>query len=95
MVSEKDLKHLSSLIYGVDKRAKNAFKIDMTKTLKNQPSIKDDILIEEKLNLSTDFKILKVADNPINGMQAMAVAPIIKGTVDMNQIVIVYAGTNF
>ncbi|HEM3598772.1 TPA: hypothetical protein U1C28_001869 [Streptococcus suis] len=41
------------------------------------------------------FKVLKVEDNPKNGMQAMAVAPVVDGKVDTTQITIAYAGTNF
>ncbi|AND79408.1 hypothetical protein [Streptococcus pantholopis] len=39
------------------------------------------------------FKVLKVKDDTDNGMQAMAVAPIVDGEPDTPQIVIAYAGT--
>ncbi|MEB3024401.1 MULTISPECIES: hypothetical protein, partial [unclassified Parvimonas] len=39
------------------------------------------------------FKVLEVLDHE-NGMQAMAVAPIINGKVDTKHIVIAYAGTD-
>ncbi|MBF0779757.1 hypothetical protein IR114_01500 [Granulicatella sp. 19428wC4_WM01] len=38
--------------------------------------------------------LIDVEDNLSNGMQAMAVAPVIDGQVDISQIVIAYAGTN-
>ena len=40
------------------------------------------------------YEILKIEDNTSNGMQAMAVAPVLKGKVDPSEIVIAYAGTN-
>ncbi|WP_165005106.1 MULTISPECIES: lipase [unclassified Enterococcus] len=44
---------------------------------------------------SYNFKILKIKENSSsNGMQAMAVAPIIHGKVDISQVVIAFAGTN-
>ncbi|WP_321387083.1 lipase [uncultured Enterococcus sp.] len=44
--------------------------------------------------MSTDYEVLKVEDNTDNGMQAMAVAPIVNGKPDTSQVVIAYAGTN-
>ncbi|MDG3131458.1 hypothetical protein MKL26_00270 [Streptococcus suis] len=41
------------------------------------------------------FQVLQVEDNHANGMQAMAVAPVVNGVVDYNYITIAYAGTNF
>ncbi|HEL2031951.1 TPA: hypothetical protein U1164_001406 [Streptococcus suis] len=41
------------------------------------------------------FQVLKAVDNPINGMQAMAVAPVVNGLVNYDNITIAYAGTNF
>lgn len=41
------------------------------------------------------FKVLAVEDNTANGMQAMAVAPVVNGVVDYDNITIAYAGTNF
>ncbi|HEL0601256.1 TPA: hypothetical protein TUS96_001312 [Streptococcus equi subsp. zooepidemicus] len=43
---------------------------------------------------SGKYKILKAEDNPDNGMQAMAAAPIKGGEVGKNYIVIVYDGIN-
>lgn len=48
---------------------------------------------EDDLSLGS-FKIVDIEDNTSNGMQAMAVAPIVDGKVDTSQIVIAYAGTN-
>lgn len=43
-----------------------------------------------------NYEVIKVADNPSNGMQAMAVAPIgADGQLDTSQVIIAYAGTNF
>ncbi|HFN1949000.1 TPA: lipase, partial [Enterococcus faecium] len=41
----------------------------------------------------TKFQILKIK-NSFDGMQAMAVAPIKNGKVDISQVVIAFAGTN-
>ncbi|MGT2667317.1 hypothetical protein ACVRYP_08410 [Streptococcus rifensis] len=40
------------------------------------------------------FQVVAVEDNTDNGMQAMAVAPVVNGVVDYNNITIAYAGTN-
>ncbi|HEL0714888.1 TPA: hypothetical protein TUY03_001337, partial [Streptococcus equi subsp. zooepidemicus] len=52
-------------------------------------------------NTGKQYRVLLVQDNNNdahktndNGMQAMAVAPIVKGDVDNSQVVIAYAGTN-
>ena len=50
--------------------------------------------IHEKDELKEGFKVLAVENNKINGMQAMAVAPIdSNGEVDTSKVVIAYAGT--
>lgn len=41
------------------------------------------------------YRVLAVEDNTVNGMQAMAVAPVVNGVVDYDNITIAYAGTNF
>ncbi|MGT2907859.1 hypothetical protein [Streptococcus dentiloxodontae] len=41
------------------------------------------------------FQVLKTEDHPFNGMQAMAVAPVVNGKADTSEIVLAYAGTNF
>lgn len=40
------------------------------------------------------YQVLEVEDNTVNGMQAMAVAPVVNGKVDTSQVIIAYAGTN-
>ncbi|WP_431219694.1 hypothetical protein [Leifsonia xyli] len=40
------------------------------------------------------YRVLDTEDNPVNGFQAMAVAPVVHGVVDEDHIVIAYAGTN-
>ncbi|QDK70170.1 Mbeg1-like protein [Lactococcus protaetiae] len=42
----------------------------------------------------SSWKVLKAEDDKKNGFQAMAVAPVVNGQVDKNQVVIAYAGTN-
>lgn len=44
---------------------------------------------------NVDYKIIKLESNQDNGMQAMAVAPIIDNEVDTSEVIIAYAGTNF
>ncbi|MGT2867133.1 SA1320 family protein [Streptococcus fryi] len=41
------------------------------------------------------FQVLAVEDNQTNGMQVMAVAPVVNGVVDYKHITIAYAGTRF
>lgn len=41
-----------------------------------------------------EYKVIEIKEDPTNGMQAMAVAPLINGEPDKSQIVIAYAGTN-
>lgn len=40
------------------------------------------------------YEVLDVQDNPVNGFQAMAVAPVVSGKADTSRVVISYAGTN-
>lgn len=40
------------------------------------------------------YEVLDVQDNPVNGFQAMAVAPVVNGKADTSRVVITYAGTN-
>lgn len=44
--------------------------------------------------LNKSYLVLNTENNTTNGMQAMAVAPIVNGKPDTSQIVIAYAGTN-
>lgn len=40
------------------------------------------------------YEVLDVQDNPVNGFQAMAVAPVVNGKADTSHVVIAYAGSN-
>ncbi|HEL0025013.1 TPA: hypothetical protein TU170_001469, partial [Streptococcus equi subsp. zooepidemicus] len=66
--------------------AKRVYDVDSKK--KKVPLKKGDSIFNEK------YRVLKAEDNPDNGMQAMAVAPIKDGKEDRSHIVIAYAGTN-
>ena len=64
------------------------------KVRKSKPGNDKPIIKGRKFKSSnTWFKVLEVLDHK-NGMQAMAVAPIINGKVDTSRIVIAYAGTD-
>ncbi|MBC1434884.1 hypothetical protein HB848_05990 [Listeria rocourtiae] len=85
MATERDYNVFADEAYQIDKaRAKREDRA---------PLLKGDIL--EGTKLSQSYKVLKVEDNNKNGMQAMAVAPIINGVVDTSEVVIAYAGTDF
>ncbi|MEB3025478.1 MULTISPECIES: hypothetical protein, partial [unclassified Parvimonas] len=78
-ITDFDYKEISYEVYRVRKTKKGN---------KNPYKKGDKIEIPNK-----DFKVLEVLDHE-NGMQAMAVAPIINGKVDTKHIVIAYAGTD-
>ncbi|ALS01754.1 hypothetical protein ATZ33_10320 [Enterococcus silesiacus] len=80
MISDQDYKILADEVYDVDNK-KN-----------DHPWAKGDTLSNPKL--SADYEVLRVEDNTKNGMQAMAVAPIVNGKADTSKVVIAYAGTN-
>ncbi len=80
MGNDETYRELSDTVYYIDSKDD-----DYDTTLR-----KDRIIPIGKLQ----YKILKTEDNTTNGMQAMAVAPIINGEADTSQIVIAYAGTN-
>ncbi|MGT2950104.1 hypothetical protein BU202_02855 [Streptococcus cuniculi] len=63
--------------------------------VKYHPKVGKDYYYNYKDKSIGRFRVLKVADNQTNGMQAMAVAPVVNGEVDYSQITIAYAGTNF
>ncbi|MGT2715326.1 SA1320 family protein [Streptococcus respiraculi] len=69
-----------------NKMAGDVYYVDSKKTV--IPFQKRDKVAGDK------YQILRVSDNQTNGMQAMAVAPVVNGEVDASQITIVYAGTN-
>nr|WP_018370615.1 hypothetical protein [Streptococcus marimammalium] len=66
----------------------------------NKEVVYPNKILTDKVTLKK-YQVLAVQDNnndadPTNdnGMQAMAVAPVVNGEVDTTQIVIAYAGTN-
>lgn len=80
MASERSLRILSGQVYTIDSKSG-----DYNAQLKKG----------EVVNLGgTEYYILQIKDNTNNGMQAMAVAPVIDEKVDTSEIVIAYAGTN-
>ena len=78
-ITDFDYKVISAEVYKVRKNKK-----DNKNPLKKGDGIK---------RANNKFKVLEVLDHE-NGMQAMAVAPIINGKVDTSRIVIAYAGTD-
>ena len=86
MRSTEQLNLLSEQSYWVDRGKKN---------VEYHPKEDEYYYYNYKDRSLGQFKVLKVSDNQINGMQAMAVAPVINGQVDHNNITIAYAGTNF
>ncbi|MEX2785733.1 hypothetical protein AB3331_11300, partial [Streptococcus sp. H49] len=67
--------------------AEDVYKVDSGRV--DNPIKKGDLVAESQYQVITD-----PIDNLDNGMQAMAVAPIVDGEPDTSQIVIAYAGTN-
>ncbi|WP_423835237.1 lipase family protein, partial [Streptococcus equi] len=91
MISDSSYKKLSEQVYNVEP----------SKAKSNDAPIvlKGNRLIDDKTG--KQYRVLLVQDNNNdahkindNGMQAMAVAPIVQGDVDTSQVVIAYAGTN-
>lgn len=80
MITDEEYKVLADEVYKVDKG-----KVE-------HPRKEGEII--NNSNLDRDYEILKVEDNSDNGMQAMAVAPIVNGKPNTSQVVIAYAGTN-
>ncbi|HEL0247311.1 TPA: hypothetical protein TUD09_001581, partial [Streptococcus equi subsp. zooepidemicus] len=90
-ISDSSYKKLAEQVYYVETRKA---KLDRKRVIDNTRKITDP-------KTGQIFKVLLVQDNNNdanktndNGMQAMAVAPIVKGDVDTSQVVIAYAGTN-
>ncbi|AND79481.1 hypothetical protein [Streptococcus pantholopis] len=79
MITEKDYNIISGEVYKVDPKKTS----DTIKIGDNIPSGNQEFQV-----------ITDPVDNLDNGMQAMAVAPIVDGEPDTSQIVIAYAGTN-
>lgn len=86
MVTEEDYYKLSDIAYWIDSSKEDAPFQPTVNTILNDKDIK---------GLSQSYQIIKIEDNQMNGMQAMAVSPIINETVDTSEIIIAYAGTNF
>lgn len=79
-ITDEDYNKISDTAYWIDPLHK-----------KYDPTIKDSEIRE--IN-GKEYEILRVENNTDNGMQAMAVAPIVNGKADTSQVVIAYAGTN-
>src|SRR3712207_2954477 len=83
------------------KLAEQVYNVEPSKAKSNEdPVIVKDSKVKDPIT-GQIFKALFVQDNNNddniannNGMQAMAVAPIVKGDIDTSQVVIAYAGTN-
>ncbi|AND80144.1 hypothetical protein [Streptococcus pantholopis] len=86
MVSEQQYRWLADQVYSVDNQKNNGqYKSISKKTYyydRNNPEL-------------GQFQVLKAKDNLDNGMQAMAVVPIVDGEPDISQIVIAYAEPHF
>ncbi|WP_193433847.1 hypothetical protein [Streptococcus suis] len=67
--------------------SEDVYQVDSGKTL--------DIIKLGDTVANGKFQVLAVEDNTANGMQAIAVAPVVNGLVDYDNITIAYAGTNF
>jgi len=78
-ITDLDYNVISSKVYWVRKNKKN----------NKKPLVKGRTFKSS----NTWYEVLEVLDHE-NGMQAMAVAPIINGKVDTSRIVIAYAGTD-
>ena len=78
-ITEEFYRELSDKVYWLD-----------PKHSKYEPDLK---INSEWDFAGVEFKILQIKDS-LDGMQAMAVAPIKNGKVDISQVVIAFAGTN-
>ncbi|MGT2771365.1 hypothetical protein [Streptococcus marimammalium] len=78
MISDKEYNSISE----------DAYYVDSTKEKGKEPIIKGSLVAEDK------FIVIEPPVDATNGMQAMAVAPIVDGEPDLSHIVIAYAGTN-
>src|SRR5690625_500502 len=80
MPYEERFKELSRYVYYIDPKHE-----------KYDSRIQEGKVIEMQ---ELDYKILKIESNTVNGMKAMAVAPVKNNIVDTSEIIIAYAGTN-
>lgn len=78
-ITEKNYNKLSNIVYLLDPKHKNYASYLKEAGIYNFGN--------------TKFQILKIKDS-LDGMQAMAAAPIKNGKVDISQVVIAFAGTN-
>ncbi|HEL1613125.1 TPA: hypothetical protein U1W01_001751 [Streptococcus suis] len=75
--------------------SEQSYWVDSEKEDKDYTPKEDNTYYYDNDNKSLgQFQVLAVEDNTVNGMQAMAVAPVVDGKVDTTQITIGYAGTN-
>ncbi|MEX2785751.1 lipase, partial [Streptococcus sp. H49] len=82
MVTDQNYNDISKEVYDLDP--------------KKYPKYKDQVQIGDTIDSNgQDFKVIEAIGNSANptsnGMQAMAVAPIVDGEPDTSQIVIAYA----
>lgn len=78
MTSEKTYNQLSETVYFLDPKHK-----------KYNPKLDKGAIIPID---GQKYEILETKNEPKNGMQAMAVAPIVNGKADTSQVVIAYDG---
>lgn len=87
MLKDKQLSRLAEQSYWIDKKKED---IDY------RPNEDKTYFFDKENEQLGQFKVLKLSDNQSNGMQAMAVAPVVDGkVVDYSNITSAYAGTNF
>jgi hypothetical protein len=72
--------------------ANRAYLVDPLK--RDPPLAKDDEFNVGSGAHKRTYVVLDTEDNPVNGFQAMAVAPLVNGAPDLSQITLSYAGTN-
>lgn len=72
--------------------ADRAYEVD--RLWQDPPLAKGDSFTVSSGDHERQYQVLDCQDNPANGFQGMAVAPVVNGVVDTSRIVIVYAGTN-
>ncbi|HEM3608806.1 TPA: hypothetical protein U1C29_001852, partial [Streptococcus suis] len=84
MMTEQQSNWLATQVYSVDGQKNDGQYETISKGTyyydKNNPEI-------------GQFHVLAVEDNTVNSMQAMAVAPVVNGVVDYDNVTIAYAGT--
>ncbi|MGT2907864.1 hypothetical protein [Streptococcus dentiloxodontae] len=87
MITDQDYRYIADISYWVDSGKKEKLFTPKEETIINSIDIK---------GLSQSYQIIsELANNTNNGMQAMAVAPVVNGKADTSEIILAYAGTNF